>query len=176
MKNLLFDKNITPINTEKFFLVKNSYNTSVELHFKQTVSSYSPYPILTDRIEYINGFASKLLQIENKSVLIIGLGLGLMATYLQDKCPLIHIVELEQELIDIIQSNSYLSSNVTIFQGDIYTYITDEKYDLIVNDIYWDINDQFNINNQYLVSKFSNWLNPDGYIYTPIIGQYFKAS
>jgi 2-polyprenyl-3-methyl-5-hydroxy-6-metoxy-1,4-benzoquinol methylase len=177
MKKLLFNKNINLTNTEKFLIERNFSRNCIELHFKAVQNTqYIPYPSLDDSDEYIFGYANKLTQIENKSVLIVGLGLGLMASYLQDKCPLVHVVEIEQELIDIISSNGYLNSNVTLFQGDIFTFNTDNKYDLIVNDIYWDVNDQFETNNQYLINKFINWLNPNGYIYTPIIGQYIKAS
>lgn len=72
-------------------------------------------------------------------VLIAGLGLGMVLLAIQKKPEVssVTVVELEQEIIDLVKHQLPLNSKVTIIQGDIFQFKTDQKFDTIYFDI-WD--------------------------------------
>ena len=101
-------------------------------------------------------------------VLIGGLGLGLIAEYLKTEknCSVIDVVENNQELIDYVD---YLESPINIIKGDALTYTPSKKYDLILIDLWWNIDDitqeiQDNIKNNY-----NSHLESGGKIVLPIL-------
>ena len=104
-------------------------------------------------------------------VLIAGLGFGLIPQTLSEvnNCSKIDVVEIDQEVIDYNSSSGHLNSDIVIIKSDIFEYITDEKYDLIIIDTIWDENGMSEEQVQTLTSKFlTTNLNTGGVLYIPI--------
>ena len=82
----------------------------------------------------------EILKQANGQVLIAGLGIGLILTPLREKESVEHITVLEQNqtLIDLV-SPYFDFSDITIVQGDIFTWETKKKFDTIYFDIWSDI-------------------------------------
>ena len=105
------------------------------------------------------------------SVLVAGLGFGLIPNELSEvnKCSKIDVVEISQEVIDYNISSGHLNTNINIIKGDIFEYITNEKYDLIIIDTIWNENEMSEEQVQALTSKFlTTNLNIGGALYIPI--------
>ena len=104
-------------------------------------------------------------------VLIAGLGFGLIPQTLSEvnNCSKIDVVEIDQEIIDYNISSGHLNSDIVIIKSDIFEYITNEKYDLIIIDTIWDENEMSEEQVQTLTSKFlTTNLNIGGALYIPI--------
>ena len=104
-------------------------------------------------------------------VLIAGLGFGLIPQTLSEvnNCSKIDVVEIDQEIIDYNISSGHLSSDIVIIKSDIFEYITNEKYDLIIIDTIWDENEMSEEQVQTLTSKFlTTNLSAGGALYIPI--------
>ena len=104
-------------------------------------------------------------------VLIAGLGFGLIPQTLSEvnNCSKIDVVEIDQEVIDYNISSGHLNSDIVIIKSDIFEYITNEKYDLIIIDTIWDENGMSEEQVQTLTSKFlTTNLNIGGALYIPI--------
>jgi len=104
-------------------------------------------------------------------VLIAGLGFGLIPQTLSEvnKCSKIDVVEIDQEIIDYNISSGHLNSDIVIIKSNIFEYITDEKYDLIIIDTIWYENKMSEEQVQTLTSKFlTKNLNIGGVLYIPI--------
>ena len=104
-------------------------------------------------------------------VLIAGLGFGLIPQTLSEvnNCSKIDVVEIDQEVIDYNNSSGHLNSDIVIIKSDIFEYITNEKYDLIIIDTIWDENEMSEEQVQTLTSKFlTTNLNTGGALYIPI--------
>jgi hypothetical protein len=72
------------------------------------------------------------------TVLITGLGFGILAKALSEKPEVtsVTIIEIEQDVIDAFFSNNTLNSKVTIILGDASTYESNVKYDCLLPDHY----------------------------------------
>ena len=104
-------------------------------------------------------------------VLIAGLGFGLIPQTLSEvnNCSKIDVVEIDQEIIDYNISSGHLNSDIVIIKSDIFEYITNGKYDLIIIDTIWDENEMSEEQVQALTSKFlTTNLNTGGALYIPI--------
>tara|TARA_R110001606_G_scaffold219196_1_gene367075 strand:- start:163 stop:699 length:537 start_codon:yes stop_codon:yes gene_type:complete len=104
------------------------------------------------------------------SVLVAGLGLGLLplTLYEEKNCSVVDVVETSQENIDYIKSTNQLNPNINLIQGNIYSYDTTKKYDLIIIDIVWVPEDMTEDGWQSLVTRFTNSINSGGVIYAPV--------
>jgi hypothetical protein len=108
---------------------------------------------------------------EYDSVLIAGLGFGLIPNELSvvNKCSKIDVVEISQEVIDYNTTSGHLPEDINIIKGDIMSYSTTEKYDLIIVDTVWRDEDMSEDKFQTLVSNFYNTnLNEGGALYVPV--------
>jgi len=106
------------------------------------------------------------------SVLVAGLGFGLIPHELSEvnKCSKIDVVEISQEVIDYNIYSGHLNPIINIIKGDIFTYTTTEKYDLIIIDTIWEKEEMTEEQYQLLVSKFYNTnLNEGGVLYVPVL-------
>ena len=104
-------------------------------------------------------------------VLIAGLGFGLIPQTLSEvnNCSKIDVIEIDREVIDYNISSGHLNDNIVIIKSDIFEYITNEKYDLIIIDTIWDENEMSEEQVQTLTSKFlTTNLNTGGVLYIPI--------
>jgi hypothetical protein len=122
--------------------------------------------LLDDVPNYITEFTPELLDRKFTSILIGGLGLGIIPFVVQDFCTTIDVIEINTDIIDINRELDALGSNVNIIEGDVYTFQPTKMYDIIVMDIWWrKINDDV-INT--LNSMYLPFVNEGGFIYYPI--------
>ena len=103
------------------------------------------------------------------SILCGGLGMGVVPFLVQPFCNKVDVVELDSEVIDLINNKTnYLDPKVNIIQGDIMTHTTDQKYDVILIDIWVNDIDIFNQQKPILEAKYAANLNPGGLLYFPL--------
>lgn len=128
---------------------------------------------LYDIIGYITPYCEEMLKPENsfKSVLILGLGLGLIPQYIADnmlECTVIDVIDNNQELIDWTLESTHLKPKINIFLGECHTYEPTRQYDLIIADIWWDIPDVQEVYTE-LTLKYNDTLTSTGKIYFPLL-------
>ncbi len=118
---------------------------------------------------YIVGFFHKIKQLNFNSILICGLGLGLLPYHCKHNLQIsnIDIIEINSNLITLINQLSYLNG-ISIICDDALSFISDKKYDLIVGDIWWNTQNNFETEKNIFIDTHINNLNTDGKIYIPI--------
>jgi len=130
------------------------------------INSFIPY--VTDDLNTIKVFYDEVFDRELNSVLVAGLGLGVIPYILKDECQIVDVIEKENSLITTIESYNYLSG-VTLVYDNIFSYEPNKNYDLILLDIWSNTTGQtFQSEIISLVSKYSPFLNQKGVIYIPI--------
>lgn len=131
--------------------------------------------VFKDSINYIKYFCKKLDTFKFNSVLIGGLGIGVIPYYIEN-------YKLKTK-IDVIENNPYVIEAVktlnhlkytNIIDGYFFQYKTDKKYDLIIIDLYWNpFLEDWGKTEEFFVTKvkrkFKNNLNVNGKIYVPIM-------
>lgn len=104
------------------------------------------------------------------TALVGGLGIGTIPEWLAiEKSCNVDVVEIDNELINEISTQNYLDSKVTLVEGDINSYTSDKTYDIIVLDIWWDFYEITDSVRSTLITKYTEYLNPDGEIYFPLL-------
>ena len=120
----------------------------------------------TDQPSYITGHNPGLLDIDFRSILIIGLGLGVIPYVVQDFCAVVDVVESQQDVINCVNQLGHLNPNVNLILGDIETYVTEKAYDVIVLDIWYrEIAEELS---NRMIEKYTQFLNAGGFLYIPI--------
>jgi hypothetical protein len=123
-----------------------------------------------DNLTSITGYAMELLIADFSSILIAGLGIGIIPYMVKNhsSCSIIDVVEINQEMIDFVKPIGHLEG-VNIINDSIFTYEPTSMYDIILLDI-WACSCYENITDEIstLISKYSPSLNPNGFIYVPI--------
>ena len=168
------DSDLQDYTGKNFSVLKNS-NGITEMIFSNGVSLYNKSNYVrimlgqcTDCDYLYKGFFEGFTY---DKVLIAGLGFGLIPQTLSEvnNCSKIDVVEIDQEIIDYNISSGHLNSDIVIIKSDIFEYITNEKYDLIIIDTIWDENEMSEEQVQTLTSKFlTTNLNIGGALYIPI--------
>lgn len=147
-------------------LVKNGYVITKNPNFNhlfmlnpegELVSVDNPY--------YILEFSSELLNVEYDSILVGGLGLGLIPYVSQDFAQ-VDVVEINQDVIDLAKQLGHLNENVNIIKDDIFTFSVEKTYDIIVLDIWYEALTE-ELSNE-LIDKFLPFVNEGGFLYIPI--------
>jgi hypothetical protein len=118
-----------------------------------------------DAPDYIIEYAPELLDVEFNSMLIGGLGIGVIPYVVQDFAE-VDVIENDQNIIDIVKSLNHLNENVNIIKGDIFTFDVTKTYDVIVLDIWYDALTE-ELSNQ-LIEKYLPFVNEGGFLYIPI--------
>jgi protein-L-isoaspartate O-methyltransferase len=147
-------------------LVKNGYVIAKNPNFTH-LFMFNPDGELvsTDNANYILGYATELLDVEFNSILIAGLGLGVMPYVCQDFAQ-VDVVEINQDIIDLAKQLGHLNENVNIIHDDILTFSVEKTYDIIVLDIWYDaLTDE--LSNQ-IIEKYMPFINEGGFLYIPI--------
>ena len=90
-----------------------------------------------DAPDYIIEYAPELLDVEFNSILIGGLGIGVIPYVVQDFAE-VDVIENDENIIDIVTQLNHLNENVTIIKGDIFTFTATKTYDVIVLDIWYE--------------------------------------
>ena len=123
--------------------------------------------VLVDDIpNYILGFTPELLDKQFNSILIGGLGLGIIPFVVQDFCTTVDIIEINTDIINVNQQLNVLDSKINIIEGDIFNFQPTKTYDVIVLDIWYS-----NISEEIvetLNSIYLPFLNEGGFLYYPI--------
>jgi len=122
--------------------------------------------ISDDLSTYITWFTPELLDKQFNSILVGGLGLGLIPFVVQDFCEVIDIIEKDKNIIDINKELNTLDSKVNIIQDDIFTFQPAKMYDVIVMDIWYTQISEDIVNSLNLI--YSPFLNEGGFLYYPI--------
>lgn len=151
------------IESPNFIIQKDTKNKFWQLKYKN--ESY--YNILSiDTTDMINNYAKKLLNNNFDSILISGLGLGIIPFLCQEQTSIVDVIELKSEVINITTNVGHLKPNVNIINEDIYNFNPTRNYDIILFDhwmIYAPESDMELLNN-----KFSSYLNSGGFTTFPI--------
>ena len=160
-----FIENINSTNWSVLASSKDPFTRLKHINKKETISADTTVGILN----YYGEVYNKSFD----SILIAGLGLGVLAYLCQSFCSTVDVVEIDSELIQLVSEKSYLNNNVSIINKDIFDFTTDKKYDIICLDIWLmdkpsDFNDQINL----LQTRFENNLTENGMLYIPIINCY----
>lgn len=125
-----------------------------------------------DEKQFITNYACKLLEKNFDSILISGLGLGIIPFVCQNYTKTIDVVEIDSEIIQIVSDLKYLGDTVNIINSDIYDFTPDRKYDLILFDHWLTYGPKNEI--EKLCDKFLDYLNVNGTFYIPINEQFRK--
>lgn len=121
-----------------------------------------------DEISFITNYSSELLNKEFNSVLIAGLGIGMLPYVLKNESKEVDVIEMNQELISTIESFGYLNG-VNIINANVYNYTPSKTYDCIIIDIWTDtISESFTQQISNCIFKYVPFLNENGFIYFPI--------
>ena len=118
-----------------------------------------------DAPDYIIEYAPELLDVEFNSILIGGLGIGVIPYVVQDFAE-VDVIENDENIIDIVTQLNHLNENVTIINDDIFTFTSTKTYDIIVLDIWYEALTEA-ISNQ-LIEKYLPFVNEGGFLYIPI--------
>lgn len=124
--------------------------------------------IFSDNTSFVEDFLNCIYNKQYSSILCGGLGLGIAPYLSQPFCDTIDVIEIDQDLIDLINTAGYLSSKVNIINQDIFTYQPQRKYDFILMDIWQKNNGTFDIEVETLKNKFTSYLNDGGEICVPL--------
>jgi protein-L-isoaspartate O-methyltransferase len=147
-------------------LVKNGYVITKNPNFNHLFMLNPEGKLVSiDNPYYILGYATKLLDVEFNSILVGGLGLGLIPYVCQDFAQ-VDVIENDQNIIDITSQLNHLGENVNIINGDIFTFEPTKTYDIIVMDIWYNSIPEDITEN--IISKYLPCLNEEGFLYLPL--------
>lgn len=118
-----------------------------------------------DSPDYILEYTPELLDIEFNSILIGGLGIGVIPYVCQDFAQ-VDVVENDQNVIDITTQVGHLNNNVNIINGDIFTFEPTKTYDIILIDTIYDSIPE-NITDS-IIEKYLPFVNEGGFLYLPL--------
>lgn len=171
-KNILLDKQVTnniqgifgitldgEINLNNYLIKNRKGLNLLELY-------NSDNKLLSiDVSNYITEFCSELLDIEFNSILVGGLGLGVIPYVCQDFAQ-VDVLENNQNIIDITSQLNHLGENVNIINADIFTFEPTKTYDVIVMDIWY--NEIPEEETETIINKYLTCLNEGGFLYLPL--------
>jgi hypothetical protein len=147
-------------------LVKNGYSITKNPRFNH-LFMLNPEGILLsiDNPHYILQYSSELLNVEFNSILVAGLGLGVMPYVCQDFAQ-VDVVEINQDIIDLATELGHLNENVNIIHDDILTFPVEKTYDIVVIDTFYEAlsNEMISL----LEEKYMPFINEGGFLYIPI--------
>ena len=160
---MIFDTNKIPEVIKDSFSVERNGPLGTKMIFKEGE--------IDDGMVYIEGFCEEMLNLNFNSILVVGLGLGIIPQYIAENalnCKEIDVLDNNNELIDWVTQTNYLNSKINIIEGDCFTYVPPKKHDLILIDIWWD---PFLAaeKTEELVAKYSEYLDNRGDIYIPLL-------
>lgn len=124
--------------------------------------------IFSDNIYFIEKFLHRLYDREFTSILCGGLGLGVAPYMCQSFCDTVDVIEIDSDLVQLINTAGYLSQNVNIIQGDVLTFQPQQKYDVILVDIWQNELGDFQSQAELIKQKYIPHLNEGGLLYLPL--------
>jgi spermidine synthase len=165
--NSLFEIFISgSIETNRFLITRNQKNIYQFIDKSKNIGNiYNE-----DNLHYMKYFYRKLFEMNFDSILISGLGVGIVPLICQNTTNIIDVVEVDKEIIDFVSGFNHLQSNVNIINGDINYFTPTRQYDIILFDHWGKGASQIEKNN--LTTTFQGFLNPNGILTFPIIEQF----
>lgn len=128
---------------------------------------------LIDDVNYINSYCYQMFNFDFNSVLIGGLGMGLIPYYmLNNMTEDIDVIEINSNVIDVVNQMGHLG-NINIINNDVLIYKPTKKYDLIIMDLWWLTDGVFESQKNNIISNYLNSLNDGGKLYFPITDEIF---
>jgi spermidine synthase len=147
-------------------LVKNGYIITNNPRFNHLFMLNPEEELVSvDNPNYILGYSPELLNVEFDSILVAGLGLGVMP-YVCQNFAQVDVVEINQDIIDLTTQLGHLNENVNIIHDDILTFSIEKTYDIIVLDIWYEALTE-ELSNE-LIEKYIPFINEGGFLYIPI--------
>lgn len=128
---------------------------------------------IDDEYRYITNFCTNLSSYTANSILLGGLGLGLICYYVEQNKTFtkFDVVEKKADVITAVNQLGYLSSNVNIIQGDFLEYTPSQSYDLIISDLHWGhptYEPNFESEIETIKNRYTPYLNAGGTLYIPL--------
>ena len=127
-------------------------------------------------VDYIDALSKKNISVPNmkSNILVIGLELGCIPHWLSTVCPLsnVDVVESNKELITAVKSMEYLPKKIEIIHDDIFSHTPTIKYDAIITDMWWEIDNDVISDIQILREHYNPYLKSNGKFHTPFIEPY----
>lgn len=121
---------------------------------------------------YIDQFCNRLVNINFNSILIGGLGLGVIPQYIANNssCETIDVLEIDPTMISVMSNFGIYDNRINIIEGDVYSYTPVQGYDVILFDLWWRayLDETFINTIELLRNKYNPYLNPNGYLYFPV--------
>jgi hypothetical protein len=147
-------------------LVNNGYIITKNPRFNHLFMLNPEGVVLSvDNPYYILEYSSELLDVEFDSILIAGLGIGVMPYVCQDFAQ-VDVVEINQDVIDLATQLGHLNENVNIIHDDIFTFSVEKTYDIVVIDAFYEALSEETIT--LLEEKYMPFINEGGFLYIPI--------
>ena len=78
------------------------------------------------------------------------------------------VVDNNRELIDHVD---WIDTSINVVEADAYSYSTDKKYDIIIDDLYWDESEVTQQDKQDLVDNYRDNVKVNGMIIMCITAQ-----
>lgn len=165
--NSLFEIFISgSIETDRFLIKKNQKNIYQFIDKSKKIGNiYNE-----DDVYFIKYFYRKLFEMNFDSILISGLGIGIVPLICQNTTSVIDVVEVDKEIIDFVSGLNHLQNNVNIINGDINYFTPTRQYDIILFDHWGQSASQKEKDN--LTTTFGEFSNPNGILTFPIIEQF----
>lgn len=153
--------NIEDFSGDNFTIIKEGANVRFS---KKTEGQYGGS--YADN-NYVSVFTRLIADLDFDSVLMSGLGIGVLAQWCAtDKgASTVDVVELDSELCTAVNDMNYLSPSVNIINGDIYTYTPTKTYDLIIFDHWFFPDKDYASQKESLNSHFLSYLNTEGVLF-----------
>jgi spermidine synthase len=158
------------IETDKFSVKKTSQNV---YRFIDKTKSFGGIHN-EDNVNFIKYFYRKLFDLDFNSILISGLGLGVVPYICQNKTEVIDVVEIDLDVINFVNEIGHLNNNVHIINTDIYNFVPQRTYDVILFD-HWSIG-ATEYDKEIFSNKFGPYLNTNGIISVPVIEQFRNSN
>jgi SAM-dependent methyltransferase len=147
-------------------LVNNGYIITKNPRFNHLFMLNPEGVVLSvDNPYYILEYSSELLDVEFDSILIAGLGIGVMPYVCQDFAQ-VDVIEINQDVIDLAKQLGHLNENVNIIHDDILTFSVEKTYDIVVIDAFYEALSEERIS--LLEEKYMPFINEGGFLYIPI--------
>lgn len=168
-KGLLFNTITNPITTQSFKLRKfQSVPRWVLSNNVEDLRSIDTVIYSDDHISYLTEYCKELMTVDFDSILIAGLGIGIIPYIMKDNCSVVDVVEINSEMINLIEGLNYLG-NTNIINENIFDFTPTKNYDIILLDIwtcdcYPSLSSELNT----LVQKYLPYLNTNGFVYVPL--------
>lgn len=155
--------------------IKTTEGDSFLIHVSDKVRLYDKlgfnmgWELFNDDNHYIDLHAKELKNINFKSLLMFGLGLGLTCYLYQNTCEKIHIIENSEGIIDVVKKSGLLKNNIIIHHADVLDFSLDgnEKFDLIFVDIYGGIHNTYFKERSLIINNYKKNLTEQGVFYFP---------